>query len=434
MIYLSNSFFYLNIPQYNFGFSVVIVVILILLSAFLSGSEVAIFGLTTAQKAKLNEDKNKNSERIINLLADPKKLLATILIGNNLVNVAIVIVSSFIMNEIFENYYLSPLLNFITQVVVVTFLILLFGEVIPKVYANNYKVNFSRLMAAPISFLKIIFNPLSNLLISSTSIIDRKIDKKIELLNPEELGHALDLTKDSVENKEEKKILEGIVKFGNTDVKQIMTPRTDVVAFNDEIDYKTLINGLKTVKFSRIPVYEDSFDKIKGILYVKDLIGKIKEPSKYNWNELLRDAKFVPENKKLDDLLKEFQEEKTHIAIVVDEYGGSSGIVSLEDVLEEIVGDITDEFDESDISFIKIDDKNYLFDGKTPLIDLYKILNIDGDTFETAKGESDTIAGFCIEQAGKILLKNEKIIFGNFTFTVEAADKRRIKKIKIKVD
>lgn len=434
MIYLSNSFFYLNIPQYNFGVSVVIVVILILLSAFLSGSEVAIFGLTTAQKAKLNEDKNKNSERIINLLADPKKLLATILIGNNLVNVAIVIVSSFIMNEIFENYYLSPLLNFITQVVVVTFLILLFGEVIPKVYANNYKVNFSRLMAAPISFLKIIFNPLSNLLISSTSIIDRKIDKKIELLNPEELGHALDLTKDSVENKEEKKILEGIVKFGNTDVKQIMTPRTDVVAFNDEIDYKTLINGLKTVKFSRIPVYEDSFDKIKGILYVKDLIGKIKESSKYNWNELLRDAKFVPENKKLDDLLKEFQEEKTHIAIVVDEYGGSSGIVSLEDVLEEIVGDITDEFDESDISFIKIDDKNYLFDGKTPLIDLYKILNIDGDTFETAKGESDTIAGFCIEQAGKILLKNEKIIFGNFTFTVEAADKRRIKKIKIKVD
>jgi putative hemolysin len=434
LIYLSNSFFYLNIPQYNFGFSVVIVVILILLSAFLSGSEVAIFGLTTAQKAKLNEDKNKNSERIINLLADPKKLLATILIGNNLVNVAIVIVSSFIMNEIFENYYLSPLLNFITQVVVVTFLILLFGEVIPKVYANNYKVNFSRLMAAPISFLKIIFNPLSNLLISSTSIIDRKIDKKIELLNPEELGHALDLTKDSVENKEEKKILEGIVKFGNTDVKQIMTPRTDVVAFNDEIDYKTLINGLKTVKFSRIPVYEDSFDKIKGILYVKDLIGKIKESSKYNWNELLRDAKFVPENKKLDDLLKEFQEEKTHIAIVVDEYGGSSGIVSLEDVLEEIVGDITDEFDESDISFIKIDDKNYLFDGKTPLIDLYKILNIDGDTFETAKGESDTIAGFCIEQAGKILLKNEKIIFGNFTFTVEAADKRRIKKIKIKVD
>ena len=213
-----------------------------------------------------------------------------------------------------------------------------------------------------------------------------------------------------------------------------MTPRTDVVAFQNDLDYKSLINDLKAVKFSRIPVYEDSFDKIKGILYVKDLIGKIKEPANYQWNKLLRDAKFVPENKKLDDLLKEFQEEKTHIAIVVDEYGGSSGIVSLEDVLEEIVGDITDEFDEKDVTFLKIDEKNYLFDGKTPLIDFYKILNINGQKFEVSKGESDTLAGFCIENAGKILLKNEKIIFENYTFTVEASDKRRIKKIKIKID
>ena len=224
------------------------------------------------------------------------------------------------------------------------------------------------------------------------------------------------------------------MKFGNTDVKQIMTPRTDVVAFQNDLDYKSLINDLKAVKFSRIPVYEDSFDKIKGILYVKDLIGKIKEPANYQWTKLLRDAKFVPENKKLDDLLKEFQEEKTHIAIVVDEYGGSSGIVSLEDVLEEIVGDITDEFDEKDVTFLKIDEKNYLFDGKTPLIDFYKILNIDGQKFEVSKGESDTLAGFCIENAGKILLKNEKIVFENYTFTVEASDKRRIKKIKIKID
>ena len=213
-----------------------------------------------------------------------------------------------------------------------------------------------------------------------------------------------------------------------------MTPRTDVVAFQNDLNYKSLINDLKAVKFSRIPVYEDSFDKIKGILYVKDLIGKIKEPANYQWNKLLRDAKFVPENKKLDDLLKEFQEEKTHIAIVVDEYGGSSGIVSLEDVLEEIVGDITDEFDEKDVTFLKIDEKNYLFDGKTPLIDFYKILNINGQKFEVSKGESDTLAGFCIENAGKILLKNEKIIFENYTFTVEASDKRRIKKIKIKID
>lgn len=426
--------FILNIQDFNSWISVLIILILILLSAFLSGSEVAIFGLSNSQKKKLKEENSKNSERIIKLLSEPKKLLATILIGNNLVNVAIVIISSLILKNVFSNYSFSPILNFVIQVILVTFLILLFGEVIPKVYANNYNINFSKLMAFPLTILKIVFRPLSRLLISSTAIIDKKIDKKIEVLNPEELGHALDLTKDSVQNKEEKKILEGIVKFGNTDVKQIMTPRTDVIAFDQNIDYKTLINELRTVKFSRIPVYEDSFDQIKGILYVKDLLGKIKQPSTYNWNLLLRDAKFVPENKKLDDLLKEFQEEKTHIAIVVDEYGGSSGLVSLEDVLEEIVGDITDEFDEKDISFVKIDDKSYLFDGKTPLIDFYKILNIDGKSFEVVKGESDTIAGFCIEQAGKILLKNEKIVFGKYTFIVEASDKRRIKKIKIKIE
>ena len=412
-----------------------LMVILVVLSALLSGSEVAIFGLSNTQKLKLeNDNKNKNSRRILKLIENPKKLLATILIGNNLVNVAIVVISSIVVKNILPKEPQNSFTNFIIQVVLVTFIILLFGEVIPKVYANSYKIKFSRLMALPLSILKIIFNPLSNLLISSTSIIDKRVDKKIELLNPEELQHVLALTKDSVENNEEKKILEGISKFGNTDVKQIMTPRTDVVAFRKDLDFKSLINELKTTKFSRIPVYEESFDHIKGILYVKDLLGKINEKSKYDWSKLLRDAKFVPENKKLDDLLKEFQEEKTHIAIVVDEYGGSSGIVSLEDVLEEIVGDITDEFDERDVTFLKIDDRNYIFDGKTSLVDFYKILNVDGAIFEKAKGESDTLAGFCIEQAGKILLKNEKITYDKYTFTIEASDKRRIKKIKIRID
>ena len=412
-----------------------LMVILVVLSALLSGSEVAIFGLSNSQKLKLeNDNKNKNSRRILKLIENPKKLLATILIGNNLVNVAIVVISSIVVKNILPKGPENSFTNFIIQVVLVTFIILLFGEVIPKVYANSYKIKFSRLMALPLSILKIIFNPLSNLLISSTSIIDKRVDKKIELLNPEELQHVLALTKDSVENNEEKKILEGISKFGNTDVKQIMTPRTDVVAFRKDLNFKSLINELKTTKFSRIPVYKESFDHIKGILYVKDLLGKINEKSKYDWSKLLRDAKFVPENKKLDDLLKEFQEEKTHIAIVVDEYGGSSGIVSLEDVLEEIVGDITDEFDERDVTFLKIDDRNYIFDGKTSLVDFYKILNVDGSIFEKAKGESDTLAGFCIEQAGKILLKNEKITYDKYTFTIEASDKRRIKKIKIRID
>lgn len=432
---LLKPFIIIEISNPNLGVFALVILILVFLSALLSGSEVAIFGLSNSQKLNLSkETDNKNSKRILKLLESPKKLLATILIGNNLVNVAIVLVSSTIMSEVFPAEAQNFLTSFLIQVVSVTFIILLFGEVIPKVYANNYNVRFSKIMALPISILKIIFNPLSNLLISSTSIIDKKIDKKIELLNSEELKHALDLTKDSVENNEEKKILEGISKFGNTDVKQIMTPRTDVLAFRTELDYKSLINELKTVKFSRIPVYDETFDQIKGILYVKDLLPKMNESFEYEWKQLLRDAKFVPENKKLDDLLKEFQEEKTHIAIVVDEYGGSSGIVSLEDVLEEIVGDITDEFDERDVTFLKINEQNYIFDGKTPLIDFYKILNIDGKDFEKSKGESDTLAGFCIEQAGKILLKNERISYQNYNFTVEASDKRRIKKLKVRID
>jgi gliding motility-associated protein GldE len=292
-------------------------------------------------------------------------------------------------------------------------------------------MTFSKFMSLPIVVLKKLFGPISSLLISSTSLIDKKFEKKTDQFNAEELEHALDLTKHSVENEDEKKILEGIVKFGQTDVKQIMTPRTDVKTFENCINYKFLLEELSKVTYSRIPIFEESFDNIKGVLYVKDLLGKIDEEENFKWIKLLREAKFVPENKKLDDLLKEFQEERTHIAIVVDEYGGSSGIVTLEDVLEEIVGEITDEFDQQDVTFKKLDNNNYIFDGKLPLIDFYKILNIEGENFEDAKGEADTIAGFCIEQAGKIMLKNEKINFEKYTIIVEAADKRKIKKVKI---
>ena len=430
--------FYLSILQpfsLSLAISLLVMLILVFASALLSGTEVAIFSLTHSEKSQLIDEKeNKKSQRVLILLEKPKKLLATILIANNLVNVSIVMVSTFVMDHLFLVNEMSEMSAFVIQVVLVTFIILLFGEVIPKVYANNYSIIFSRFMSLPISVLKKIFNPLSDLLISSTSIIDKKIEKKSEQFNAEELEHALDLTKDSVKNEDEKKILEGIVKFGQTDVKQIMTPRTDVISFENDINYKNLIQQLKSVNYSRIPVFEESFDNIKGVLYVKDLLGKIEEEANYKWVNLLREAKFVPENKKLDDLLKEFQEERKHIAIVVDEYGGSSGIVTLEDVLEEIVGEITDEFDEQDITFKKIDEYNYMFDGKSALIDVYKILEIDGDNFESVKGEADTIAGFCIEQAGKIMLKNEKVNFDKYTFTVEAADKRRIKKVKITIN
>ena len=414
--------------------SLLAVVLLVVLSALLSGSEVAMFSINTEQRKTLKDSTNNNTVRILKLLEEPKKLLATILIANNFVNVSIVMASNYVFNNLFIDGSISDTMNFILQVIVVTFLILLFGEVIPKVYANNYNIQFSKFMSLPLLVLKKIFSPISLALINSTNIIDRKIEKKRESLKADELEHALNLTKDSVDNEDEKKILEGIVKFGHTDVKQIMTPRTDVISFDVTTKYIDLMEELKDIKFSRIPVFEESFDKIKGILYAKDLLGKMDEKKNFNWTSLLREPKFVPENKKLDDLLKEFQEEKTHIAIVVDEYGGSSGIVSLEDVLEEIVGDITDEFDEEDINHKKIDDRNYIIDGKTSLIDVYKLLEIDGEIFENAKGESDTIAGFCIEQAGKILLKNEKINFDTYTITVEAADKRRIKKVKITIN
>ena len=414
--------------------SLLAVVLLVVLSALLSGSEVAMFSINTEQRKTLKNSTNNSTVRILKLLEEPKKLLATILIANNFVNVSIVMASNYVFNNLFIDGSISETMNFILQVIVVTFLILLFGEVIPKVYANNYNIQFSKFMSLPLLVLKKIFYPVSLALINSTNIIDRKIEKKRESLKADELEHALNLTKDSVDNEDEKKILEGIVKFGHTDVKQIMTPRTDVISFDVTTKYIDLMEELKDIKFSRIPVFEESFDKIKGILYAKDLLGKMDEKKNFNWTSLLREPKFVPENKKLDDLLKEFQEEKTHIAIVVDEYGGSSGIVSLEDVLEEIVGDITDEFDEEDINHKKIDDHNYIIDGKTSLIDVYKLLEIDGEIFENAKGESDTIAGFCIEQAGKILLKNEKINFDTYTITVEAADKRRIKKVKITIN
>ena len=409
--------------------------VLVVFSALLSGTEVAIFSLNNDDKLKLKEEKESNrNKRVLDLLENPKKLLATILIANNLVNVSIVMVSTFVMEKLFIIDNMSEINSFIIQVIIVTFIILLFGEVIPKVYANNYNVSFSKLMSLPISILKKIFSLLSDILISSTSIIDKKIEKKTNPFNADELEHALDLTKHSVENEDEKKILEGIVKFGQTDVKQIMTPRTDVTSFDTETDYKSLMKEFKNINFSRIPIYEETFDNIKGILYVKDLLSKIEEDGNFKWTKLLREAKFVPENKKLDDLLKEFQEERKHIAIVVDEYGGSSGIVTLEDVLEEIVGEITDEFDEEDITFQKIDNYNYIFDGKCTLIDIYKILEIEGENFELAKGEADTIAGFCIEQAGKIMLKNEKVNFDKYTFTVEAADKRKIKKVKVTIN
>ena len=435
--FLATENIFLNIFQpfsIPLGIGLGIMLFLIILSALMSGSEVAFFSISAADKNNLKKEESANNNRILHLLLNPKKLLATILIANNFINVAIVMISTFVADNLINNNAFSSTSQFIIHVVFITFIILLFGEVIPKVYATKYNVKFAKFMALPIYYLSIVFKPISQLLISSTSVIDKRVTKKTNAVSIDELEHALDLTKDSVETEEEKKILEGIVQFGNTDVKQIMTPRTDVIAIDLSNDFTSLLTEIKNSNYSRLPVYEDSIDNVNGVLYVKDLIPYIEKKNNFKWNHLIREPKFVPENKKLDDLLKEFQEEKKHIAIVVDEYGGTSGIVSLEDVLEEIVGDITDEFDEEDLIYSKLDEQNYVFEGKTTLKDMYRTINIDGDEFEKMKGEADTIAGFCIEQAGKILLKNEKLSFDRYTFTIEAADKRRIKQVKVTIN
>lgn len=399
------------------------------LSALISGSEVAFFSISPLQKKELEESESSNDKLIQSLLLNPKKLLATILIVNNFVNIAIVVLSSFIINRMSWMDDLSPLLVFLIQVVIVTFLILLFGEVLPKVYATNNSLRLARFMSPFIVLSEKLTGWASWFLVRSTNIIDKRIRKRQEKFSIEELEEALEITQDKLHT-EERRILKSIVKFGNTDAKQIMTARTQAKAFEYDLSFEDLLIEATEIGFSRIPVFKESFDEIAGVLYMKDLLPHLNK-SDYQWQKLLHKPFFVPENKKIDDLLKEFQRRKMHLAIVVDEYGGTSGIVSLEDIMEEVVGEITDEFDDEDIQYTKVENGVFIFDGSTPLIDLYKVIGITGEVFEDVKGESDTLAGFILEQVGYIPVKNEKLHFKNFEFIIEAADKRKIKQIKL---
>ena len=429
----------INIFQpFTLGIAVSLLVLfgLLVISALISGSEVAFFSLDPSSKKSLQHTKNRRAESILQLLALPKELLATILITNNLVNVGIIILSTYITSSLF---YLEsfPVFAFIIQVIAVTFLILLFGEVIPKVYATRHALRLAEIMTFPITFLKRILSPISFLLISSTSVIESKIKQKGHSISVDELSDALELTNDP--EIEEENLLRGIVRFGSTDVKQIMKARVDATAIDIEMKYDDLFELIRECGFSRIPVYQTNLDNVVGILYIKDLLASIDldqfsdENMDKDWRKLVRNPFFVPENKKIDDLLKEFQEKKIHLAIVVDEYGGTSGIVTLEDIIEEIVGEISDEYDDDELSYSKLDDCNYVFEGKTPLNDLYRIIGIKGDIFEEAKGDSDTLGGFIIELVGRIPTKNEQLNFHNLLFSIEASDKRRIKRVKITI-
>ena len=422
------NFLLINSIDWHIVFSVITLIILLFLSALISGSEIAFFSLSKADLEN-DEDTNNNHKIVVDLLNDPQKLLATILISNNFINILFVLIFAYTGDYFFGNIQ-SIIIRFIIEIVLVTSLLLLFGEVLPKVYANRNAIKFAYFMAKPLKVLNVFLTFLSVPLLKLTNVVENKINKKKSDLSVEVLSQALELTSSNATTIEEKKILHGIVSFGNTETTQVMCPRMDIFALPDNEEYSEVIKQIIKHGHSRIPVYENNIDTIIGILYTKDLIPHINKKV-FKWNKIIREPFFVPENKKLDDLLKEFQEMKNHLAIVVDEYGGTSGIITLEDIIEEIVGDISDEFDDQDLSYSKIDDNNFVFDGKTTLKDFFRVLQIDGSIFEDDENEAETLAGFILEITERYPKKDEIIKFKKYKFTIKDIDKKRIKQIKV---
>lgn len=414
----------------------IVLIALLISSALISGTEVAFFSLSQTDLNELSND-GKDENIIVKLLERPRRLLATILITNNFINILIVLLFASLADTIFGDFdyqlnlhfFFVPV-RFLIEVILVTFLILLFGEVLPKVYASRNAMPFSKKMSKFIHVINILLTPFSTPLISLTKFVEKKLGSRNTNFSVETLSQALELTSDGATTKDEQKILEGIVNFGNTETVQIMKPRIDLFALSDTETYENVLTKILENGYSRNPVYKENIDNIVGVLYAKDLLAHLNKKD-FKWQNLVREAFFVPENKKLDDLLDNFRARKNHLAIVVDEYGGTSGIVTLEDVIEEIVGDINDEFDDDDLAYSKIDENNYIFEGKTSIKDFCRVLDDeDEEIFEQEKGESETIAGFILEISGKFPKKGEKINFKNYTFTIEALDKKRIKQIK----
>lgn len=408
-----------------------ILLLLLICSALISGSEVAFFSLNASDLESLEEN-NAENERINNLLKQPEELLGTILIANNFVNVGIVILSSFLLNEYFSPENWSTLAVFLVEILSITTVLLLFGEILPKVYARSSRLSFAKLVAGFLSGIHKILLPLSRRL--SKTVNRLSIEGKGPSISVDDLEQALELTSDDNTKEEEQRILKGIVRFGSTSVKEVMTPRTSVVAIDEKTGYHEALNKMTESGYSRIPVFEENLDQIKGLLYVKDLLPYMDASEKFGWQDLMRQPFFVPESKKIDDLLGEFQRRRVHLAIVVDEFGGTSGVITLEDVLEEIVGEISDEFDDDDLSYSKLDDYNFVFEASIPLIDLCRVLDLPKDRFDAVDGESDTLAGLVLELAGKFLDKGEVIRYDEFTFLVESTDQRKIIRVKITIN
>ena len=426
---LINILLFLN--TYAIVFKVVLIIILLVCSALISGSEVAFFSLTTTDLKKAISSDNKSLHLIHNLRNNPRRLLAVLLVSNNFINIAIVLLFSSFGDVLYFDSF--PFwVNFIIEVGIITMIILLFGEILPKVYANRNPISFSKRMALPIQILdKYIFFFLTIPMSKMTEFIQKKLVFKSTNLSVDKLSDALDLTDKNETSKDEKKILKGIVSFGSIETRQVMRPRIDVFSVSINIGFDELISQVRKKGYSRIPVFEEKIDKVVGVIYLKDLFPHLNKKN-FDWSQLIREPYFVPENKKLDDLLKEFQQLKIHLAIVVDEYGGNSGIITMEDIVEEIVGELSDDFFQDDISYYKIDENNYIFDGKTNLKDLYRVVNINDESeFENKKGESETIAGFILEQIGYFPKKGSELKINNIKFIIKEIDRKRIKKIKI---
>ena len=405
--------------------------LLLFVSGFASGSEIAFFSLTPNDLSELDEEKSNADAKIMQLRAESERTLATILIANNLVNVTIIMLFGYFFAHAI-NFGGSWWLEFLFMTVLLTFLLLLFGEIMPKVYATKNPLQFCRAAVGGICFFRKLFYPVASIVVSSGRLTERVVQKENQTLSVDELEQALELT-DTEDIKEEKQMLEGIVRFGDETVKEVMTSRQDVVDLDFKAPYEDVLKCVVDNNYSRIPVYQDNQDNIRGILYIKDLLPYLSKGNKFNWQSLIRPPYFVPETKKIDDLLREFQENKVHIAIVVDEFGGTSGIVTLEDILEEIVGEINDEYDEDETSFVRINSNTFVFEGKTLLSDFYRLLKLDDETFAEVVGDADTLAGLLLEIKGDFPKLHEKLDYQNFTFEILEMDERRISKVKVVV-
>ncbi|CAI8325727.1 MAG: Magnesium and cobalt efflux protein CorC [uncultured Bacteroidota bacterium] len=408
-----------------------VVLVLLVCSALISGTEVAFFSL---QLKSLEEDDQSSDialQRVITLLKNPKRLLATILVANNFINIAIVLVFA-VLSDSFLGEIENPILMLIIEVGIITGLILIFGEILPKVYANRNALQFSKRMSLVISILdRYLLFWITYPMSKTTTFLEKRLGDQKNKFSVDKLSQALELTGDHETTSDEQRILEGIVNFGNTDTREVMCPRMDMFALSDELTLEEILPVILEQGFSRIPVFQEKKDNIKGILYTKDLLPNLDNPN-FVWQDILKPPIYVPENKKLDDLLKEFQQKKIHLAIVVDEYGGTSGLISLEDIMEEIVGDISDEFDEESLSYSKLDEKTYVFEAKISLKDFFKVIHLEEtELFESVKGDSETLAGLLLEIAKRFPKKGQKIRFERYIFTVEEIDQMRIKQVKV---